>query len=344
MPWGRLDDQLYDNGKTLSFSDKAFRLWMHSISYACRHKTGGTLSQEQADYLARGIKASSKTIAELVEKRGWHATDSGYAIHDFDHYNGHKVDTTVGERVKRYRASRNGDVTAVETLEVMAPVTVVTPDVTPLQSVTVTLPTRVHAAGPVPNPNPVPIPDHEPYTDQGPAEIPSLGVPESMPAPHGAAKPKPNGYTPDFEHFWSIYPRRIEKQPAFQAWRRNLKIGTEPGEMIQAARHFAEYVEAEGTEDRFVPHPATWLGPQGKWRGYRDGPPRPSTPTRATPRRTLTAFDRTVANFRDAFGGDCEPAAGAADDGDALVGVPIVGDSRRDTADLRPLPAGHSVA
>ena len=68
-------------------------------------------------------------------------------------------------------------------------------------------------------------------------------------------------YPPEFEHFWSIYPRRVEKRRAYKAFKARLKQGAAVDDIIQAAKNYADYVRREGTEERFIKHPATFLGP-----------------------------------------------------------------------------------
>jgi len=68
-------------------------------------------------------------------------------------------------------------------------------------------------------------------------------------------------YSPDFEAFWAVYPRRVDKGAAWRAWRARLREGHTPGELISAARHYAEAVEEMGVDVQFRKHPATFLGP-----------------------------------------------------------------------------------
>jgi hypothetical protein len=103
MPWSRLDDQVYDNMKVLSFSHPAFRLWVCSITYSSRKQTKGHLTHAAAVALARQQHVPKKAIQELLDKGGWDKNgDSGYAIHDFGEFN--PPDPTAAERMRRHRA------------------------------------------------------------------------------------------------------------------------------------------------------------------------------------------------------------------------------------------------
>ena len=80
-------------------------------------------------------------------------------------------------------------------------------------------------------------------------------------------------YSPDFEAFWAVYPRRVDKGAAWRAWRARLREGHTPGELISAARHYAGAVEEMGVELRFRKHPATFLGPSKPFAEWVSGVP-----------------------------------------------------------------------
>lgn len=60
-----------------------------------------------------------------------------------------------------------------------------------------------------------------------------------------------------FPAFWAVYPRKVDKRIAEQAYRRALKRGAKPDELLAGARRYAE--EKRGTEVRFVKHASSWL-------------------------------------------------------------------------------------
>jgi len=67
----------------------------------------------------------------------------------------------------------------------------------------------------------------------------------------------PNGDR--FPDFYSAYPRRIAKAEAEKAWIQAMLQNHDPAVIIQGAKCFAELCRREGTEPKFIPHPATWL-------------------------------------------------------------------------------------
>lgn len=82
-----------------------------------------------------------------------------------------------------------------------------------------------------------------------------------------------NEYTAEFEEFWSHYPRRVEKRAAFKAWKTRLKEGYKPQQLIIAAKNYASYCRLQGTEQRFIKHPSTFLGPNKPFEEFINGPP-----------------------------------------------------------------------
>lgn len=79
-----------------------------------------------------------------------------------------------------------------------------------------------------------------------------------------AGKAQKQEYTSEFEEFWSIYPRKVEKKTAFSRWCTNIKANISAKDMIQAARNYAAYCRAECTEERYIKHPSTFLAPKNK--------------------------------------------------------------------------------
>ncbi len=84
-------------------------------------------------------------------------------------------------------------------------------------------------------------------------------------------------YSDAFDHFWAIYPRRIEKRKAFKAWNKQLKCGYTEQNMIDAARHYAQMCQQERRDLSVIKHPATFLGPDKPFDEMIDSPIRTST-------------------------------------------------------------------
>lgn len=75
------------------------------------------------------------------------------------------------------------------------------------------------------------------------------------------SKPSDGEYSPAFEEWWKLYPRRVGKQAAFKAWSK-ARVGKDV--LLDRTRQWAEAHERAGVEQQFIPHPATWLN-RGGW-------------------------------------------------------------------------------
>jgi len=120
MPWGRMDDQMHNSTKLATFSDKAYRLWVNSISYCNEKRTRdpeGHLSPGDVLVVCRLSGATEDEVAELTAKRGWDRDGEGYVVHDFWQY-GPRPDRTAPARMRAYRArQRHAAVAAVDAVE-----------------------------------------------------------------------------------------------------------------------------------------------------------------------------------------------------------------------------------
>lgn len=75
-------------------------------------------------------------------------------------------------------------------------------------------------------------------------------------------------YTKDFETFWTHYPRKIAKVKAFKCYQKLLKEGVAPADLLLSAKNYAAAVTADKTEEKFIKHPSTFLGPDKHFEDY----------------------------------------------------------------------------
>jgi hypothetical protein len=66
-------------------------------------------------------------------------------------------------------------------------------------------------------------------------------------------------YTPDFEAWWDVYPRKEKKQTAFRAYIA-ARSTADHATLIQGARRYAD---DPNRDPAFTQHPATWLNNDG---------------------------------------------------------------------------------
>ena len=72
--------------------------------------------------------------------------------------------------------------------------------------------------------------------------------------------------TSAFDAFWSVYPKRKAKPAAIDAWRRLGPDEALAGQIITAAKKWADTDEWGRDGGKYVPYPAKWL----KQRGWED--------------------------------------------------------------------------
>lgn len=108
MPWGRLDDGLYDHPKLEALGRSklaAVGLWTLSISWSNRRLTDGWIPTRQIRMLG-----GTTVVADLLVTAGlFDKADDGYVIHDFLEFNDSSVTVQsrrdeAAERQRRHRA------------------------------------------------------------------------------------------------------------------------------------------------------------------------------------------------------------------------------------------------
>jgi hypothetical protein len=82
---------------------------------------------------------------------------------------------------------------------------------------------------------------------------------------------KATGADADFEAFWAVYPRKVDRPDARKAFAAARKQGIAADVLIEGARRYG--AERAGQEPRYTKHPATWLRKQSWANPNEDGPP-----------------------------------------------------------------------
>lgn len=102
MPWGRLDDSLYDNPKLDRLGKDRLAcvgLWTLSISWCNRYLTDGLVPHDRIGRLGGTIPLADR----LVEVGLYEPDPDGYVIHDFLHFNDSKSDVESRREYERTR-------------------------------------------------------------------------------------------------------------------------------------------------------------------------------------------------------------------------------------------------
>ncbi|WP_110930923.1 DUF4373 domain-containing protein [Paenibacillus bouchesdurhonensis] len=77
-------------------------------------------------------------------------------------------------------------------------------------------------------------------------------------------------YTPEFESFWTEYPRKIEKQDAAKTFNKIVKEGEDHAVIIQCAKNYKAECKRLKTEQRYIKHAKTFLN-EGRYKDYLEG-------------------------------------------------------------------------
>jgi hypothetical protein len=69
----------------------------------------------------------------------------------------------------------------------------------------------------------------------------------------------------EFSSFYGAYPRHVGPKDAERAYRKARRQGISADVLLAGAKAAARHHAAAKTEQRFIPHPATWIN-GGRWR------------------------------------------------------------------------------
>ncbi|MCM1245710.1 MAG: phage replisome organizer N-terminal domain-containing protein [Roseburia sp.] len=69
-----------------------------------------------------------------------------------------------------------------------------------------------------------------------------------------------NDYSTEFERFWSMYPRKVDKAQAYKKYNARLNDGFSPDELYTAVCNYAEQCQRDKTESKYIKHAKTFLG------------------------------------------------------------------------------------
>lgn len=105
---------------------------------------------------------------------------------------------------------------------------------------------------------PTEIPKEEPPEKKGMEAV--LPVPKLI-IPHNEDQKSQSAatYSKDFEEFWRVYPRKVGKGDAYKKYKARLNDGWSEDELLEAARHYANRVVREKTEQKYIKHAKTFL-------------------------------------------------------------------------------------
>jgi hypothetical protein len=116
MPWGKLDDSLYDHPKLNKLGRNRLAgvgLWSVAISWCNRRLTDGHVPLEQIKRLGGTVRlADALVVAGLLER-----TPDGYLVHDFLHFNESKATVLARRAAEAERQRKRREAEALSRAE-----------------------------------------------------------------------------------------------------------------------------------------------------------------------------------------------------------------------------------
>ena len=82
---------------------------------------------------------------------------------------------------------------------------------------------------------------------------------------------KDKNYCVRFEQIWKAYPRKKEKAAAYKVYKARLSDGFSEDELETAVKRYADECKKLHTEERYIKHAATFLGPNTPFVDYLKG-------------------------------------------------------------------------
>lgn len=233
MAWMKLDDKFHSSRKVNSIPKRhrfqAVGLWAIAGSWVAGEQTDGFVP----DYMIEQWGPTAITVESLVNAGLWERVRDGFAFCSWLEYNPSKAQTKAEREAsaQRMKASRERK--------------------------------RTNSAGQS-NEGANVAPQHGETLQRNTSDVlqrPDPTRPDPTPVPNGTeSKARQRAdYSPEFETFWSTYPRREAKRQAWNAWGKALNRAT-----VEAITEGAlRYAQDPNRDDKYTKHPATWLNADG---------------------------------------------------------------------------------
>lgn len=81
--WIKIDNSMPSHPKVLMVGDRASWLHVCGVCYSNEHLTDGFIARHVLAVVAPGVKSPERLVAQLVAAELWHATATGWQIHDY---------------------------------------------------------------------------------------------------------------------------------------------------------------------------------------------------------------------------------------------------------------------
>lgn len=226
--WFKVDDQLAFHAKVVMAGNSAMGLWVRAGAWSSAHLTDGFVPSHMVAAMANMANdmANGSDADALVMAGLWDEVEGGYQFHDWGKFQPSAQEAKEKREATRKARSEAGKRGAQA---------------------------RWGAdAGDGKNGKPIAKPKQADSKSMAPTRPdPTITNNPSPPVPDG------------FNEFWDAYPKKVAKKAALRIYERSIR-DTDPVEIINGARRYAEYVKREKQDRKYIKSPDGWLN-AGRW-------------------------------------------------------------------------------
>lgn len=261
--YAKLSNEFWRSPSVMEMLDTnpaALGYYVAAVSYASDNLTDGLIEERVAKH---SLHVPEDVINFLVEIGKWEVVEGGWLIHNYAKWQNSREQIEAARERDRNRKANNRSEDIPNGIQTESENT---PD----------------GIQPAVNQNTKPK-----HNNQNDSSSDESNTPQT---PHR----DPDAYTPEFEAFWTAYPRRKAKRAAWKAWKAAVKRA-DPEAIIAAAKAEAR----RPCETKFRQYPATWLNADA-WDDEPDQPAAPVQPPGLSREQANLAHNMgVVAYFRD---------------------------------------------
>lgn len=233
--YAKLSNEFWRSPSVMEMLDTnpaALGYYVAAVSYASDNLTDGLIEERVAKH---SLHVPEDVIAFLVDIGKWETVEGGWLIHNYAKWQNSREQIEAARERDRNRKANNRSEDIPDGIQTESENT---PD----------------GIQPAVNQNTKPK-----HNNQNDSSSDESNTPQT---PHRDS----DAYTPEFETFWTAYPRKKDKRAAWKAWKSALKRA-DPEAIINAAK-----VEARRPcELKYRKYPASWLNADA-WEDEPDQP------------------------------------------------------------------------
>ena len=272
--YAKLSNEFWRSPSVMEMLDTnpaALGYYVAAVSYASDNLTDGLIEERVAKH---SLHVPEDVISFLVEIGKWETVEGGWLIHNYAKWQNSREQIEAARERDRNRKTndRSEDIPDGIRTESRR-----NPD--GIQTESENTPDGIQ---PAVNQNTKPK-----HNNQNDSSSDESNTPQT---PHRDA----DAYTPEFEAFWTAYPRKKDKRAAWKAWKAAVKRA-DPESIISAAKAEAK----RPCELKFRKYPASWLNADA-WEDEPDQPAAPVQPPGLSREQANLAHNMGVVQyFRD---------------------------------------------